>query len=126
MMRLISICLLIVLALPGVSRLWIMADFNLNRETIAELFCINKEKPMTICYGSCYLGQQLREVENNEAEESQTVTYQIKISPYLFTTKAIPSGIGYVADKLQTFRFVSRIYYYDPLNRIFHPPKCVA
>ncbi|UTW62327.1 hypothetical protein KFE98_20365 [bacterium SCSIO 12741] len=54
-----SIVLIGLLALPGLSRFWTFVDFKINQDYIAEVLCINRNEPITMCYGQCYLVDQL-------------------------------------------------------------------
>lgn len=39
-------------------KLSIYADFKINQKFISEVFCIDKDKPMSNCNGKCYLSKQ--------------------------------------------------------------------
>ena len=41
------------------SSLFPYAQYYLNYDYIVDVLCINKDKPITICYGKCYLSNQL-------------------------------------------------------------------
>jgi hypothetical protein len=41
-------------------KLGVMTYFQINRDFIAEVLCINKEKPATSCNGQCFLKQKLQ------------------------------------------------------------------
>jgi hypothetical protein len=59
-------------------------SFEANREYIAEVLCINNEKPITVCGGSCYLQIQLEENHSEESDPkavkiiSETVTFLLQ------------------------------------------------
>ncbi len=40
-------------------------DFEMRREYIAEVLCINRDKPITICGGTCYLELNLERAQPN-------------------------------------------------------------
>lgn len=40
-------------------KLGVVTYFQINREFIAEVLCINKEKPATMCKGQCFLKKRL-------------------------------------------------------------------
>ena len=50
----------------------IYLDFNLRREYIAKVLCINKEEPITICGGHCYLIKQLGKAGEQQEKEATT------------------------------------------------------
>ncbi|MEM8897404.1 MAG: hypothetical protein AAGC85_04835 [Bacteroidota bacterium] len=55
------------LLLPNLLKVWVLADFAYRQDMIAEMLCINKDKPLRKCNGKCYLSQKL-----NAAEEKKT------------------------------------------------------
>jgi len=78
-------------------KIGIVAHYTLNKDFIAEVLCINKDKPKLNCNGKCYLAQKLKEAEEKENKSSQvkaeveilsTPPHQqlISISQYLLFT----------------------------------------
>lgn len=59
----------IAVMLPNLIRVGILIDFKLNQEFIAEMLCINREKPASTCNGNCYLSEQL--AKTSEQDEDQ-------------------------------------------------------
>jgi hypothetical protein len=62
----------LILALSGIliqnlSRVFIYIDFQINRDFIARNLCENRDKPIAVCGGKCYLQKQF---------EAQTKTEQ--------------------------------------------------
>ncbi len=49
------------------NRLYVLVNFKLNQDYIAENLCEKKDEPESCCEGSCHLTQELNKVE--EAEE---------------------------------------------------------
>ncbi len=98
-------------------------NYEVNKELITELFCINKEKPMTMCYGKCYLKDQLEktkeEKENKGIQSSEIV--QIVESFYHFTPKErLPK------DSLIIYSFYKNQYSYLNTSPVFHPPQTIC
>ncbi len=50
----------------SLDRLMIVAAFQINREKITELFCINKDKPEKKCKGCCYLAKEIKKANDCE------------------------------------------------------------
>jgi hypothetical protein len=46
----------------------IEADYFLNKSYIAQVLCINKEKPQKHCNGKCYLARQLKEQQKQDQQ----------------------------------------------------------
>lgn len=59
MKRITSIGLILLLSLQCFYKLGVITYFNLNRQYIAEVLCINKEEPIPVCQGSCFLKKNL-------------------------------------------------------------------
>ena len=62
---------------------WI--SFQANRDFIADVLCINQEKPITVCGGSCYLQIQLDE---NHREEKSPSNIKIVSENVTFLTES--------------------------------------
>ena len=54
-----------------ISKLSIYVNFKLNQDFIAEVLCINKDKPVSNCNGNCYLSKQLK-VQEEKEEKTKT------------------------------------------------------
>ncbi|MCS6822950.1 MAG: hypothetical protein NZ529_01550 [Cytophagaceae bacterium] len=59
MNKAITTTLLIALLLPVVSKVAVVAYFNLNKTYIAKTLCENKSNPKNNCKGKCYLTKKL-------------------------------------------------------------------
>ena len=64
-----SILMIIVLMLPNLTKIGILIDFKINQDFIAEVLCINKEQPIAVCYGQCYLSDRLKEAGDQEEKQ---------------------------------------------------------
>lgn len=57
-----------------------MVDFKVNQDFIARVLCINKEKPITMCNGKCYLTTQLKKQDEQEKHQvPQDINEKIEI-----------------------------------------------
>ncbi|UXP31504.1 hypothetical protein N6H18_14220 [Reichenbachiella agarivorans] len=61
----------------------IYMDFGMRRDYIAEVLCINRDKPMSTCDGKCYLAQKLKAAQQQQEQENETVN--IKSGPIFFS-----------------------------------------
>lgn len=50
------------------SRLYVLVNFQVNKEYIAENLCENKDEPESCCEGSCHLTKELIKVEEAESQ----------------------------------------------------------
>ncbi|MEO1052080.1 MAG: hypothetical protein AAFX87_15720 [Bacteroidota bacterium] len=100
-------------------------DFEVRREYIAKVLCINQDEPIAICGGKCYLTERLDFVADFQ-EKNAPHTERFQISFYFEQHSAIsldnPSPslsdlkLGYVSFEMPTLRSVD----------IFHPPQLSA
>lgn len=110
--------------LPSLTKIGILIDFKINQDFIAEVLCINREKPKSTCNGKCYLSEQIKKAEEQEEKQAPTtnkerleVTYYCSICSFdfllntdCFVSKRNPASI----DKFYTSSFIADI---------FRPPK---
>lgn len=125
MLKKITCCILILSFFASqISKLSIYVNFKINQNFIAEVLCINKDKPMSTCNGKCYLSKQLK--EQQEQDEKQTPKERNERVEILF------------CDNLQISYSISRCIFLEkkiPLPRhlvlntqefiddVFHPPQ---
>lgn len=55
-------------------------DFELRRDYIAEVLCINRDKPITVCGGECFLNKQLRMLEGDTQDQKAPVREELRIT----------------------------------------------
>ena len=68
--------MLIIFCAAEMSSLMPYAQYYLNYDYIADVLCINKEEPMTMCYGKCYLNEQLE--KSSATDETTPPLMEIK------------------------------------------------
>ena len=90
-----SIGLILLMSLQCFYKLGLMTYFQLNREYIAEVLCINKEKPISVCYGQCFLKNKLNLIDGPASDKG-----------------TVP--IGKRALELPVFLIVDNIYSFIP------------
>jgi hypothetical protein len=60
-------------------KLGVITYFHMNREYIAEVLCINKEEPITMCYGQCFLDKNLDLADDANSDDSTLPIGKLKI-----------------------------------------------
>ena len=110
--------------LPGLNKLGILIDFQIRQDFIAEVLCINKEKPITVCHGQCYLSDQLQQAEEQQAESTPTRSIETLEVLYVLAKNSIglsdrPASL--VSNLKVGYRDV--FYGYCFPAEIFHPPQ---
>ena len=103
---------------------FIYLDFNLRRDYIADVLCINRDEPMTVCNGQCYLSDQLKKANNQHEKQKSTTPNQSGYTFYFEPGKSYTFNTHYfVRDQSYTmYQTKSGISLIDD---IFHPPQQV-
>lgn len=84
----ISVGLLIIFGFTEIRPLLPYIDYFINYDYIAEVLCINKEKPQSTCNGKCYLKQQIKEQQPAKNHDKKLpIIKQERIPMILFTVK---------------------------------------
>lgn len=60
----------------------ICVNFQLNRSFIAEMFCENKDLPMSECQGTCYLNKQLDQA--SQESDSDWMSFRADFNLFIF------------------------------------------
>lgn len=122
MRRVFLVLLLLAVMAQSLDRLMIVAAFQLNQETITELFCINKDKPEKKCKGCCYLAKEIKKA--NECENKVPCGLKQHDAP----TWLVFEQLAHVISPLHSFGFEPGVYpeTYFPLgfvSGVFQPPR---
>jgi hypothetical protein len=120
----IAIGILIIFCFAEIRPLLPYLDYFLNYEYISEVLCINKEKPMSICNGKCYLSQKLKEAQKTEKQDKKIPTIEQERIPMIVYNSEIPKFLKTVSEAKQNSEF-----YQFPVKDLFispptPPPKC--
>jgi uncharacterized protein YneF (UPF0154 family) len=68
MKRLLAIGMIGVLMLHCFSRIGLFVSYQLNKDYIAKVLCINRDKPQMRCNGRCYLAKKIKAQEEREGK----------------------------------------------------------
>ena len=110
--------------LPNLTKIGILIDFNINRDFIAAVLCINKEKPMTMCNGKCYLSEQLKKAEEQEEQQAPTSKKE-RLEIVCFFIKN-PPGFLFLSDRYSrklNHAYKDEFYRSSFAADVFRPPK---
>lgn len=82
----VSILLILAMSMQSLYQLGLVTWFEVNRDYIAEVLCVNKKKPEMHCNGQCYLKKQMKKAEEKQAatgESSRAKTeFQVFVIEY--------------------------------------------
>ena len=100
-----------------------VVNYQLHKERIAELFCVNKAKPQLHCNGKCHLAKQLRKAADEESKAPNGVVAKLKFEalPLLRFRVAGPVSYPVASPRFAPMRTVR--YAFSPVHGIFHPPS---
>ncbi|OON66472.1 hypothetical protein B0919_21815 [Hymenobacter sp. CRA2] len=95
----IAILLLCSLSVHCAGRLGIVASWWLNRDYVARVLCINRDKPQMHCNGKCHLRKQLRAADAREAKQqpgpSKQAFQEIVLACPVLEPVALPAPAWY-------------------------------
>lgn len=111
--------------MPQIINMVIIIDFNINQDYIAEVLCINKDKPEMKCNGKCHLTKELKKTEepvDNPKTEFVQLRNEILFCQYFISTKKITA----IPKPTKTYCYQNPDFYKSEfVSDIFHPPKLI-
>lgn len=110
--------------IPNLTKIGILIDFKINQDFIAEVLCINRDKPMTTCNGKCYLSEQLKKAEEQEEKQAPTNKKE-RIEVVYYYTKSSFDFLGSASSYLYKLypTYETECYKSFFVADVFHPPK---
>ncbi|MEM6522273.1 MAG: hypothetical protein AAGF85_10605 [Bacteroidota bacterium] len=101
-----------------------LIDFELNKGYIQDFLCINRDKPVTVCGGKCYLTKQLKKAIDFESKSATVPSINLADYPigfvYLYRLQTQLSGMEIIRIGMYSF-----IYSFQFIHTPFHPPEKV-
>lgn len=98
-----------------------IAFYELNKEYITEMFCVNKSKPTLACEGKCFLRNQLAQIDSTQKQYPAKMmdVKDIHLFPIydhgpVKFLELIKKAVPWFLDS-----FFSGNY----IHEVFHPPK---
>jgi hypothetical protein len=119
--RFLAIGFIFLLSAQCIFKLSIITYFEANREYIAEVLCINKEEPMTVCHGQCFLDRNLSLVEEQSTQEPANVKLQIET--IVFVSHSSDIEFSNRITEIEKTDSPPRSYQSSDRNSLFHPPR---
>lgn len=101
----------------------ILTYYQLNKEYIAQVLCINREKPELHCDGKCFLTEKLNQA--NQAEEKDIpATQQEKIEiPSFLISKHFFQFQTVIIQQIKYPLSNKHLCILPDSSGVFHPPK---
>ena len=109
--KLAVIFLSVIVLVNTLSTPLILLDFNLRKDYIYKVLCINNEKPITVCGGKCYLSKRLEDTSNTTSQSQESKSRRTT-APELFKC-------------INHFDFNSKLSF-NELTLQFYPLECTT
>jgi hypothetical protein len=118
------IFLSILILLQPLSKLVLVAEYQVNKNYIAEFLCVNKSKPQLHCEGKCHLSKELKAAEAHEKNNPSPVKEKMEV---LYFCQAAPAFFfPFLTVSLTKFPNISSPDVTRRVFGIFHPPRFLA
>ncbi|RLD22446.1 MAG: hypothetical protein DRI71_07500 [Bacteroidetes bacterium] len=103
-------------------------EYYVNYEYISEVLCINKDEPMTMCKGSCYLAEQIDLFEGNQnSGEGIPIENKVETKAYTYLAPEKIALNSLHSDILGSYLISGKqITYIAFLEVITPPPELLA
>ncbi len=120
MKKRLSIFFLVILFLPALYKVGFFTFYQLNRDYIAENYCVNKDRPITMCYGSCFLEKGLTLADQAPNPDSLVSTLKFEMHEFLVDEVVLPTCC---TETILTFSCLPTPSITEGVgNSIFRPP----
>jgi len=114
--------LLAAIMLQVLGKFMVLVDYSLNKNYIANVLCVNKNKPKMHCNGKCYLKKQLKKEETKEQSPVNPLKEIKDIQLYLSNNSSLnPLNSIVYKTEASTFHY-SFHFSTQHLKAVFHPP----
>lgn len=121
--HIVCFVLVSVFLLQSLSKTIVVADYQINKEYIAKVLCVNKSKPKMHCNGKCHLKKELKKAEKKEQSPANPLNEKNEIQLFSQST----STINLFSSVIVTTNTLLSDYSFHMsdkhLDSIFHPPQ---
>lgn len=117
----IAILLASVFLMQTVSKLFVVANYELNKAYISKNLCENKNKPSLHCNGKCHLKKELQKEDKKENQNPNNLKEKIEIQFFKETNSLFTPFLFRPSEKINSIYILGN--YNQHLLSIFHPPQ---
>ncbi len=120
--QIVAFLLMYAVMLQFFGQLSTVLHYELNKQELTDLYCINKNAPELSCYARCYLKTQLAE-HDTAHDANLPVEVQLKFPP-LFIVTIQSFSTHFVVENTSIKHLFSYIQLSEQLrgSKYFHPP----
>lgn len=101
----------------------IYLDYEIRKDYIAEFLCIERDKPITVCYGSCVLSKNLQTAQDTQEDSEKLIPKEFSFFCHMQRSLAIGEVKWQVLQNSTPQAYDEEIpgdaFTFD----IFHPPR---
>lgn len=120
-----SIGLVLMMSLQCFYQLGVITYFQLNQEFIAEVLCINKEKPAMKCHGQCFLKAKLNMGDDTQSDkETLPPTQRVELPVFLISENSYSFEVPTLLEGNNSRYLPATSSAHD--RTPFHPPLVVS
>jgi hypothetical protein len=119
--RFAAIGFIFLLSAQCIFKLGIITYFQANQEYIAQVLCINKEKPITMCHGQCFLDRNLA-LADEEMPQQAPAPGKVKIENTIFLGLNVDIQLSMIATEISQNPSPETLYTFVSGRTFFHPP----
>jgi hypothetical protein len=94
-------------------------NYSVNKDYIAKVLCVNKDKPMMHCNGKCHLKKQLNKEEKRDNSPGANAKEKYEINVYFSSLSVSPL----IQLQIKSFIIDPDHYSYTAVRSVFHPPS---
>ena len=119
--RLTAIAFIFLLSAQCIFKLTIITYFQANRDYIAEVLCVNKEKPMSMCNGQCFLDRKLSLADDESPKQAPTTT-KLSVEAPVFVATDFHVDLDRKPLDIEKSSAPQPLYDFSSQRTFFHPP----
>ena len=123
MKGLLTYIIILSFILFGIKETVIVSFYEVNKEYITKIYCINKEKPELKCDGKCHMKKMIKKSEKKEQESFPEGTLELKVLTF------VKSDFNQNFSTINKLKELNKTIYSEHLHGvlsfadIFHPPQ---
>jgi hypothetical protein len=121
--QILCVALVAVILLQTIGKTIVLANYEINKEYISKVLCVNKSKPKMHCNGKCHLKKELNKAEKREKSPLNSTIEKMEIQ--LFSTSSDIFQVSALVVSANTNAIFNYSFHHSDKHPtcIFHPPQ---
>lgn len=121
--HIVCFVLVSVFLLQSLSKTIVVADYQINKEYIAKVLCVNKSKPKMHCNGKCHLKKELNKAEKKERSPANPLNEKNEIQLFSQSNSTVALFSSFIVKQDNLISDYSFHLSDKHLDSVFHPPQ---